>query len=247
DAPLPADHEFECAFYGELFRKAGTRVAGYPPLDAADVQDEWEIHMLLELWTQAAVQQPGIMTRPEDKTRVATPQIVQRALYNLSKSQFFSGLAERALIWNLRQVRQYLSDDSLRQQIQTLTGLVIGPDTRVVIGHSLGSIVAYEFLCAHPELEVKTFVTLGSPLGIRHLVFERLRPPPVDHRGIWPNVSYWFNIASGGDVVALEKKLASVFGERVKDVPINNETRAHDVTAYLTARETGAAIASGLN
>ena len=48
-----------------------------------------------------------------------------------------------------------------------------------MVGHSLGSVVAYEALCAHPEWPVRALVTLGSPLGIRNLIFDRLVPAPA--------------------------------------------------------------------
>ncbi|WP_228080914.1 hypothetical protein [Streptomyces profundus] len=56
----------------------------------------------------------------------------------------------------------------------------------------------------------------------------------------------WTNIVDRGDVVALVKELAPTFGERVRDVTVHNGARAHDVRPYLTARETGAAIATAL-
>jgi hypothetical protein len=65
----------------------------------------------------------------------------------------------------------------------------IGPDTRVVAGQSLGSVVAYEALCAHAaDRPVRTLVTLGSPLGIRHLVIDRRQPAPAGGVGAWPGV-----------------------------------------------------------
>jgi hypothetical protein len=87
------------------------------------------------------------------------------------------------------------------------------PDSRakVVIGHSLGSVVAYEALCQQPA-GVVSFITLGSPLGIRNVIFEKLTPRPSEGAlGHWPgNVRYWTNIADSSDVVALEKRLSPV-------------------------------------
>jgi pimeloyl-ACP methyl ester carboxylesterase len=120
-------------------------------------------------------------------------------------------------------------------------------DARVIVGHSLGSVVAYECLCAHPEWGVRTLVTLGSPLGIRNLVFDMLSPSPRDGQGAWPgSVLRWINIADRGDIVALVKKLRGCFGDRVEDYLIHNGSDAHSELPYLTARETGNAIASGL-
>ena len=49
----------------------------------------------------------------------------------------------------------------------------------MLVGHSLGSVVAYEALCANPEWPVRMLVTLGSPLGIPNLIFDRLEPAPL--------------------------------------------------------------------
>ena len=83
-------------------------------------------------------------------------------------------------------------------------------------------------------------VTLGCPLGIRNLIFERLRPPPEDGHGQFPaGAATWTNIADTGDVVALVKRLAPLFGGRVNDLLVNNGSKAHDISPYLTAAETG--------
>jgi hypothetical protein len=114
----------------------------------------------------------------------------------------------------------------------------------------LGSVVAYEALCAHPEWNVQTLVTLGSPLGIPNLIFDKLTPPPENGKGAWPNIKQWFNIADSGDIVALQKSLAPYFGDgddrKIVDRLVYNGWESHSVERYLTARETGAAVATGL-
>ena len=64
--------------------------------------------------------------------------------------------------------------------------------------HGLGMITrdprwSYEALCAHPEWPVRGLVTLGAPLGIPNLIFDRLQPAPLSRaeagsgpRGRWP-------------------------------------------------------------
>src|SRR5690348_5870906 len=44
-------------------------------------------------------------------------------------------------------------------------GAVIDERTRVVVGHSLGSVISYRQLHRHPEWGVPNLVTIGSPLG----------------------------------------------------------------------------------
>ncbi|MFI7321313.1 hypothetical protein [Streptomyces venezuelae] len=176
-----------------------------------------------------------------------TPYLVQRALNALSHSAFFAGVSERLLIWSARQVRLYFTDAEVRAAVQRRFERCVTPRTEVVVAHSLGTVVAYEGLCAHPQWQDVTFVTLGSPLGIRNLAFDRLVPAPVDGRGHWPEpVKSWTNIADRGDVVPMVKSLAARFGERIVDVAVHNGAKAHDVTGYLTARETGRAVIEAL-
>jgi hypothetical protein len=244
-APIPADEDLTCAFYGDLFRTKGL---GDPPYTARDVADGFEQELLERWWRSAAVtelQVPG----PEDQTKLRTPDSVQRALHALSHSQFFAGLSERALIRFIKQVHRYFTEPVLRTQTRERIAQEVTADTRVLVGHSLGSVVAYEALCEHPNWPVRTLVTLGSPLGIPNLIFERLQPAPTGCRGAWPGgVARWVNIADDGDVVALVKQLRPWFadGERVEDLQVHNGAKAHDISPYLTAEATGHAIAAGL-
>nr|WP_157529353.1 serine peptidase [Kibdelosporangium sp. MJ126-NF4]CEL22986.1 hypothetical protein [Kibdelosporangium sp. MJ126-NF4]CTQ90125.1 hypothetical protein [Kibdelosporangium sp. MJ126-NF4] len=82
---------------------------------------------------------------------------------------------------------------------------------RVVLAHSLGSVVAYEALWAYPELEVDLLVTFGSPLGIRGFVFDRLEPRPDRPGKRPPGVRRWVNIADPGDVCAVPRWLSRSF------------------------------------
>ncbi len=245
DRSLADTVELACAFYGDLFRpKEGKATGGDPPYEAADVDDPFE-QELLEAWAAEAERAQG--GDPEVPTKARVPRTVQGMLNVVSGSRFFVGLLERALIADLKQVRLYFKNAEKRAQIQGRLEQAVGPDTRVLIGHSLGSVVAYEALCAHPEWPVRTLVTLGSPLGIRNLIFDRLLPPPERARGVWPaSVERWTNVADGGDIVALVKSLASCFGDRIRDELIHNGATAHDIIPYLTAEETGRAVAAGL-
>jgi pimeloyl-ACP methyl ester carboxylesterase len=174
---------------------------------------------------------------------------VQTALRALSRSRFFAGLALRALVSDVKQVSGYLLDPELRRAARERVAASITPDTRVVVAHSLGSVVAYETLCMLPDHPVRALVTLGSPLGIANLIFDRLDPAPQAGRGVWPgpDTLVWSNIVDRGDVVALEKDLRPRFGDGVRNVVVHNGAHAHDAAAYLTDRLTGQAIRGGLD
>lgn len=104
----------------------------------------------------------------------------------------------------------------------------------MVVGHSLGSVVAYEVLCAlRPERPPLTLVTLGSPLGLAGLVFDRLQPAPQqDGTGIWPApVKHWTNVADSGDMVALVRELAPRFGPEVLDLLVDNGSATYGSTS----------------
>jgi hypothetical protein len=241
-----ARHDVTMAFYGDLFRPVGHRGLGEPELDASDVAEGLEQDLLLAWW-KAAARTESRVPGPDTAARGRTPYLVQRALDALSHSAFFTGIGDRMLISDARQVRRYFTEPGLRAAVQARFLTALTDRTEVIVAHSLGSVVAYEALCAHPEVPDLTLVTLGSPLAVRGLVLDRLLPAPRDGRGRWPApVKSWTNIADRGDVVALAKELAPVFGHRVTDVLVHNGARAHDVRPYLTARETGQAIASAL-
>jgi hypothetical protein len=244
-AKPPGEDDLEIAFYGDLFRGKGGKAAGGPLYTAVDVEEGFERKLLEAWWAEAAATDDAV-TGPGATTKLRTPKVAQRALNALSQSRFFAGLTERLIIGFIKQVHAYLGDDSVRGEIQARVDRLVGPGTAVLVGHSLGSVVAYEAACAHPDWDL-ALVTLGCPLGIRNLVFDRLRPSPEDGRGVFPaGAAMWTNIADAGDVVALVKQLAPLFGERVQDLLVDNGSKAHDVSPYLTATQTGHAIAEGL-
>jgi hypothetical protein len=236
-------------FYGHLFRPVGGLLAvGDPIFTAADVETGFEEDLLLAWWREAARVDPKVAP-PDGDMLVRMPGSVQAALRQLSRSRFFGGLTLRMLVFDLKQVRRYLTDRTLRDTARAAVGQLITADTRVVVAHSLGSVVAYEALAAMPGHQVRALVTLGSPLGISNLIFDRLEPQPRDGVGAWPGSGElaWTNVADRGDVVALEKDLRPRFGERVNNAVVSNGAHAHAVTAYLTDKVTGSVIAGALN
>jgi hypothetical protein len=199
-----ADREIRIAFYGDLFRPPGRPLNVGDPWLAPEDMTNFERELLVTWWQDAATSDRAVIS---SDAQTLTPRSVQAALRALSNSRFFAGIAERGLLFDLRQVSHYFSDPAVRRDAQDRVAAAVGEDeVRVLIGHSLGSVVAYEALCAHPEWPVRALVTLGSPLGIKNLIFDRLQPSG----GCWPGpVRAWTNVADAGDVVALVKDLRS--------------------------------------
>jgi pimeloyl-ACP methyl ester carboxylesterase len=146
----------------------------------------------------------------------------------------------------INQLGRYFTDDELRTVVRGRVEAVVTPETRVIIAHSMGTVVAYETLCEHPEWTVETFLTIGSPLG-GDWVFDHLRPRVAGEVGVWPgSIKRWVNVASVGDEACAEPKLARRFGDRVIDLGVDNGHRAHDPEPHLNAPTTGQALASAL-
>ncbi|MEV6473346.1 hypothetical protein [Streptomyces sp. NPDC051657] len=184
---VPAVEDVDVAFYGDAFRTPGAKAGPSGSLSVDDVTDPYEQELLLA-WADAAARGQA----PRTGTKAPTPQVVQRAMNTLLRSPFLPGpVAERFLLGVLRQVRRYFGEDAVRARAIEAVTVRVGPDTAVLVGHSLGSVVAYEALCAHPEWPVRTLVTLGSPLGMPTLVHDRLRPAPpspaaATAASVWP-------------------------------------------------------------
>jgi hypothetical protein len=241
-----ADPSASLAFYGDLFHRSGTLGTSRGDHDALPLADPSEQELLL-LWWQAAAWADSSVIPPTTPAIARTPQLVHQALGALTRARFFAGMNQPLIALLVKEVHLYFVDDRLRNAARERVAAQISHDTRIVIGHSLGSVVSYEALCQHPEWPVHTFITLGSPLGIRNVIFDRLQPAPRNGSGIWPpGVKRWTNVAGCGDVVALAKKLSIRFGERVHDEEVDNEPTAHNVEPYLKAVQTGRAIARAL-
>ncbi|GGS10671.1 hypothetical protein GCM10010169_64150 [Micromonospora fulviviridis] len=246
-----AEDDIGCVFYGDVFRHPGRLLGATEAelLDADDIDDPADAALLDAWWAEAARTDRSVP--PTDERMLGLLKGAQAALAALACSRFLAGATERLLILWLKQVRQYFTDSDRRAAIQDRFARQIRADTEVVVAHSLGSVVAYEALCAHPEWNVRGLVTLGSPLAVRNLILDRLTPAPEREgdswRCRWPGgVKSWTNIADRADFVALVKVLGNVFGAEVTDVEIDNGVQVHAVTRYLTARSTGEAILAAL-
>ena len=125
----------------------------------------------------------------------------------------------------------------------------------VVVGHSLGSVVAYDLLTALPStFRVRQFVTAGSPLGLpvvkRHLLGADGRTRPTVP-GAVPHRSHgWLNAYDVLDFVALLHPLAGDFAEavpgQITDERTHNATGPHSITDYLADPDVAAPIGRAL-
>ncbi|HEY7263351.1 MAG TPA: hypothetical protein VH589_17920 [Trebonia sp.] len=147
---------------------------------------------------------------------------------------------------DLLQVTRYLTEDDLRAAVQARVAALLDDDTQLVIGHSLGSVVAWEACWALGQ-PLPILITLGSPLGLDSVVYTRLRPQPP----IWPRlVQRWVNVAHPDDVVAVDPDLGRLFpapnGLTLESHTPQSKYEHHAAAGYLGDQATGCAVADAL-
>jgi alpha/beta hydrolase family protein len=134
---------------------------------------------------------------------------------SLAKISWFApygmGFAERFVNRSLAQVTRYFTNDAIRSAALESVSKLMGPETKVLIGHSLGSVVAYE--AAHVlHRPLSLLVNLGCPLGLQSVIYQRLRPQPP---GFPPKVRRGVNVADRDDFIAAEPDLKGLFSARI--------------------------------
>jgi pimeloyl-ACP methyl ester carboxylesterase len=174
----------------------------------------------------------------EDKGLPAIPSGLQLLLKTLDRALGRHGAA--LLIGSLRQAYRYLNDNSLREKVQRTLSEQITKGPTLLVGHSLGSVVALEYIRCSPEGERLSLVTLGSPLGL-HSIQQRLKVPYFGsdtQEGLPPRVGYWANIRDPRDPATCYGDIGDIW-RGVRDGVVNNGADAHSVTRYLCQRLTG--------
>jgi hypothetical protein len=123
----------------------------------------------------------------------------------------------------------------------------------LLIGHSLGSVIAYDTLWElthehRAQHEISLLVTLGSPIGTRFVQRSLQGAREIGARRYPHNIRRWVNLTARGDTTALRPRLKPIFRgmldlklvEEIEDfVEFDNYFRgslglnAHDAYGYL--------------
>lgn len=217
-SPHADDVTLECAFYGHEYNdgKAGLDDG----LASIDVKEGFELELLLAIAAAVESDEP-------DETKLYLPQLVQQALTRIERWKGFEG-PDRVAIYFVKQVHRYLFDDNFRARVLDETSKAMQSHPRVVIGHSLGSIVAYDWLVTHPDSPPTALITIGSPLGLKSISSR------LPHAERPPSIRSWTNIAAHHDGVAMVKKLAPSYSTKIVDLPCDNPRKsAHSALVYL--------------
>jgi pimeloyl-ACP methyl ester carboxylesterase len=173
-------------------------------------------------------------------------EVVKRLDPHVDLDELTKMLTENHFDRLLAQAAAYLQQPSLRRASRARVEAAILPDTRIVMAHSLGTLVAYEALCAHPEWPVTDFITMGCPLAA-DLIRPRLDPCPDHDVSPWPGrVLRWTNVVDPDDPAARTTPCGR-FGGDVVEYRVDNGHRVHDPEPYLNNRWTGEAVSIGLS
>lgn len=125
---------------------------------------------------------------------------------------------------------------------QTLIPLLEKNQPVLLIGHSLGSVIAYDALWELTHLNnvqgKVDLLTLGSPLGM-HYVRRRLKGMNENKENTYPKlINNWINIASEGDIIALERNFKECFKNMVIHGDANAiEDHSHGIYNYYRSDE----------
>jgi hypothetical protein len=251
------------AFYGDLFLKGGQQ--GLEPEELSGAEQAVAEDLAME-WTARAASRSA-----DDKSRRAAGQELAQlqqtggeeqgvragarsAVNSLARIRWFApfgmGFASRFVVRSLTQVTRYLSDDAVREQALARVHSLVTPDTRILIGHSLGSVVAFE-AAQRFDRPLPLLITMGCPLGLHTVVYERVRPQPPRFP---PMVRHWVNIADRNDIVAAEPDLTPLFGPTAPPGAVleggwtvENGARPHQADFYLTKAQVGQPIGALLS
>lgn len=229
---------------------------GYPKLDTVEVITPKYAHSLRgsddnDPLPPLTIKQP--QREAAKKNRRDFERRIGAVEYRLGRHDGGNGRAGADAVVNLavglppfRQADNYLNNPQIRAQVlnRILKSL---PDSGrlVIVGHSLGSVIAADLVRRLPVgLEVTGMVTIGSPLANGNFdvdkLRETLREPPT-------NLAWWVNFWNVHDPVAAHRGVSSVFPWMIDcRMQTNLSHRVHDAEEYLTDESVATAVGYAL-
>lgn len=254
---------FEMVYWADVF---------YPNPMTLDIHDPKDPLYLDEPYTKGDV----AVTDKNSTFKTILFQYIEdqldKVFLNQDYSLNFSDVTDKVLQYYFSDLETYFTQDCLysnnpkctaKEEIRARLHKTISQYKGykiLLISHSMGSIVAFDVLSKFSnELNIDTFVTLGSPLGLP-IIVERIfsEQKMTSHRlkrlyvpdCIWP---HWYNLSDPEDKVALDHTLADDFapnkkGLKAVDMLVNNDyewnsiANPHKSYGYLRTIEMAAII-----
>lgn len=255
----PSAIETRMAFFAQRFLRPD--VQGDDPGELT-VDEQAFAEQLAEEWLmRAASQASHLATRQAASRELAYVReqvgdeeqgigaILRSAINGVARVKWFApygmAFAERFVNRALAQVTSYLSNEEVRGDAIQAVKELINEETRIVIGHSLGSVVAYEAIHQIGH-SLPLLITIGSPLGLETIIYPRLRPQPP---GFPRAVQRWVNVADRDDFIAAAPDLGPMFSAGIpaaavfeSGYTVDNGALPHSAKFYLAKVEIGKPI-----
>jgi hypothetical protein len=217
-----------------------------------DSELEFRGELLLEIAAQAGISQEEIEDQFQEdiRRRGGNPEVVERGpgnwewVHSILKLLDRTSLGAKVIDGFTRDVYVYLTKGNVQRKIDEIVRASISNDPCVIVAHSLGSVVAYHILKELDGPQNITFITVGSPLGIRTI---------RKHLGVLKmpaRVRHWYNAMDEKDIVALYPLDDNNF-----DItpPIKNKTTVdnqtgehHGIEGYLKDPDVAQVLYDGL-
>jgi hypothetical protein len=150
--------------------------------------------------------------------------------------------------------RNFLVKDIIRSQLERVL-MKHRKKEILIIGHSMGSIIAYDVLTnSLPQIQIDTFITIGSPLGLPIIVSkiasEQRKKLVTKARLQTPEnvMKNWYNFSDLNDKVAFNYSLEDDYDQNSRrvqvidkivynDYEVNGNRNPHKIYGYLRAPE----------
>lgn len=204
---LPADVEVLLPFYGDrldafatesevpltddLRTKGGEADADFLAFEAAMAE---AMRQRAGITDQQVNDAYGANPKPKGPQNWEWVQAIFRAL-----DKHVPGMSDKVLETFTRDVYLYSTRSAVKTEINGIVAAALSEGApTVVVGHSLGSVVAYSVLREDPRaLQVPLYITVGCPLGVRP-IRDQLKPLKFPKPA-----KAWYNAYDDRDVVAL--------------------------------------------
>lgn len=178
-------------------------------------------------WIDALINKHGA-TEQDIKEANSWHKRLDRMLFTIADHiPFLIPLLPKTVDSAATEINRYFDNvDNIAREIRNLLKKTLRPlieknEPVLLIGHSLGSVIAYDTLWElsneeglHGKID---FFTLGSPLGM-HYVQRRLLGRNKNKEITYTKlIRYWINISAEGDIIALEQNFHNSFNNMLKE------------------------------
>ena len=229
--PYPSSLVVDFPYYGDALDARVARSKLPMPKDitpkgdaAASPYEEFLRSSLSEMQANAGISDDEVAAEagpiPATEKGIQNWRLTQAVARLIDKR--FTDFASHTIDDFLRDVYLYISDRNTMREINAIVAAKLTDEPTVVVGHSLGTVVAYKVLLEQrAKLKLRRYITVGSPLGIRTISSQLgvLQYPLAD--------LIWYNAYDERDIVALNPLKDPWFKT---DPAITNYNRIRNIT-----------------